>query len=120
LKDEKSNVYTEEVHPKGYLLQAGDIVVGMDGEFRAYVWGGDEAWLNQRICVFHPTNKSCATFVRLSLVPLLAEVEASETATTVIHLGKNDIDRFKVVLPPKSIMDAFAEIANPIFEALEK
>jgi type I restriction enzyme S subunit len=120
LKDEKSNVYTEEVHPKGYLLKAGDIVVGMDGEFRAYVWGGDEAWLNQRVCVFHPTDKSCSTFLRFSLVPLLAAVEASETATTVIHLGKNDIDRFKIVLPPKKIMDAFSEIVNPMFEMLVK
>jgi type I restriction enzyme S subunit len=38
LKDERPGVYTEEMHPKGYLIQPGDITVGMDGEFRAYLW----------------------------------------------------------------------------------
>lgn len=52
LKDQQFATYTTEVHPKGYLLHPGDIVVGMDGEFRPYIWGNDEAWLNQRVCVF--------------------------------------------------------------------
>lgn len=52
LRNESPGVSTPEVHPKGYLIQPGDIVVGMDGEFRAYLWGGVEAWLNQRVCVF--------------------------------------------------------------------
>jgi type I restriction enzyme, S subunit len=118
LKDERPGVYTEEVHPKGYLLRPGDITVGMDGEFRAYVWGGESAWLNQRVCVFHPINGACSAFVRFSIAPLLAAVEASETATTVIHLGKNDIDRFKVVLPSPEILSAFADLANPIYDRL--
>jgi type I restriction enzyme S subunit len=120
LKDERPGVYTEEVHPKGYLIQPGDIVVGMDGEFRSYVWGGEEAWLNQRVCVFAPVNDACAAFVRLSITPLLAAVEASETATTVIHLGKNDIDRFKIICPTPKILKIFGEIVNPIYSRFVK
>ena len=37
LKDQQFATYTTEVHPKGYLLHPGDIVVGMDGEFRPYI-----------------------------------------------------------------------------------
>lgn len=120
LKDERPGVYTEEVHPKGYLIQPGDIVVGMDGEFRSYVWGGEEAWLNQRVCIFTPINDACAAFVRLSITPLLAAVEASETATTVIHLGKNDIDRFKIICPSPNILKIFGEIVNPIYNRFVK
>lgn len=43
LPGESPGVWTPEVHPKGYVVRSGDIVVGMDGEFRAYLWGGDEA-----------------------------------------------------------------------------
>src|SRR5690606_22624274 len=43
-------VFTPEQHPKGTLVQPGDIVVGMDGEFRLHYWTGPEAWLNQRLC----------------------------------------------------------------------
>lgn len=116
LKDERPGVYTEECHPKGYMLQPGDIAVGMDGEFRAYLWGGDPAWLNQRVCVFQPIGDACSVFVRLSVAPLLAEVEASETATTVIHLGKNDIDRFRVLLPDAAVLRRFGELAESLYQ----
>ncbi|MPS98020.1 MAG: restriction endonuclease subunit S [Pseudomonas sp.] len=115
LKDESPGVYTDEVHPKGYMIQPGDIVVGMDGEFRAYLWGGKPAWLNQRVCVFAPESGVPAAFVHRSISPLLAAVEASETATTVIHLGKNDIDRFRVVVPDAMVLAAFSEIVTPIY-----
>lgn len=118
LKDERPGVYTEEIHPKGYLLQPGDITVGMDGEFRAYVWGGEEAWLNQRICVFQPKNGANSVFVRLSIAPLLAAVEASETATTVIHLGKNDIDRFKICQPSDLVLGVFVSLTTPIYQRI--
>ena len=115
LKDEMPGIYTDEIHPKGYLIQPGDIVVGMDGEFRAYLWGGEPAWLNQRVCVFAPKQGVPAIFVHRSVIPLLAQVEATETATTVIHLGKNDIDRFKVVAPHKPVLEVFDAITSPLY-----
>ena len=118
LKDERPGVYTEEIHPKGYLLRPGDITVGMDGEFRAYMWGGEEAWLNQRVCVFQPVNSANSVFVRLSIAPLLAAVEASETATTVIHLGKNDIDRFKICHPGDLVLAAFASLTTSVYQRI--
>ncbi|MCX6018978.1 MAG: restriction endonuclease subunit S, partial [Chloroflexi bacterium] len=59
LRDEAPSVFTTEIHPKGRLVVPGDIVVGMDGEFRAHVWGGPVSYLNQRLCVFEPTGASC-------------------------------------------------------------
>ncbi|MBA6042356.1 restriction endonuclease subunit S [Pseudomonas lactis] len=115
LKHESPGVYTDENHPKGYMIQPGDLVVGMDGEFRAYLWGGSPAWLNQRVCVFAPEPGVPAAFIHRSIMPLLAAVEASETATTVIHLGKNDIDRFRVVVPSQKILAGFAAVAEPIY-----
>ena len=107
LQTESAAVFTNEVHPKGYLIQAGDIAVGMDGEFRSYLWGGMESWVNQRVCVFKPRAGWSAAFVRNSIIAPLADVEATETATTVIHLGKNDIDRFKVLIPDEPVAELF-------------
>ncbi|MGR3911345.1 restriction endonuclease subunit S [Burkholderia sp. SR8] len=118
LKDEAPGVYTDEVHPKGYVVQPGDLVVGMDGEFRAYLWGGEPAWLNQRVCVFQPIDDISPAFVHLSIKPLLAAVEATETATTVIHLGKNDIDRFRVLVPTISVLEAFGGLSTPIYNKI--
>lgn len=115
LRDEAPGVWTPEVHPKGYLLRPGDIVVGMDGEFRAYLWGGVPAWMNQRVCCFQPVAPHCAAFVRCAIAGPLAHIEATEVATTVIHLGKGDIDRFMVVVPPAAVASAFANVADPLY-----
>ena len=103
LKAEAPGVWTQEAHLKGRKICPGDIVVGMDGEFRAYLWGGEVAWMNQRVCMFKPGNGHSAPFVKLAIAAPLAHVEATETATTVIHLGKSDIDRFRIIVPPLSV-----------------
>jgi type I restriction enzyme, S subunit len=118
LADESPAVWTTEVHPKGYIVRAGDIVVGMDGEFRAFLWGGEDAWLNQRVCVFAPKPGFSAAFVRNTIFEPLAQIEATETATTVIHLGKNDIDRFVVVIPDEKVREAFARICQPLYDQI--
>jgi type I restriction enzyme S subunit len=115
LADERPAVWTTEVLPKGYTVGPGEIVVGMDGEFRAYLWGGVDAWLNQRVCVFVPKPGFSAAFVRNSITGPLAQIEATETATTVIHLGKNDIDRFQVVIPEKGVSEAFFRVCQPCY-----
>jgi type I restriction enzyme S subunit len=118
LPTESPSVYTTELHPKGYKVQPGDIVVGMDGGFRAYLWGGPEAWLNQRICVFKPKSGYSAAFVRNSIMQPLADVESTETATTVIHLGKADIDRFQLVLPRQDVRIQFNTICQPLYDRI--
>ncbi len=115
LKNEAPGVWTTETHPKGYVISPGDIVVGMDGEFRAYLWGGQPSWMNQRICCFKPLGPHGPVFVRFSIAVPLAHVEATEIATTVIHLGKGDIDRFRVIVPPIEVARAFASSADPLF-----
>lgn len=118
LSDETPAVWTEEQHPKGYLVQPGDILVGMDGEFRTFLWGGEVCWLNQRVCAFRPKSNWSPVFLRNSISPLLAFVEATETATTVIHLGKNDIDRFKLVLPSLEIHQAFRKLSQAAYDQI--
>jgi type I restriction enzyme S subunit len=118
LPNESPAVFTTEVHPKGYLLHPGDIAVGMDGEFRAYLWAGVESWLNQRVCVFVPQPGYSAAFVRNSIIDPLAQVEATETATTVIHLGKSDIDRFTILIPDAPVAEAFERQCQPWYDQI--
>jgi len=118
LRGEKPGVWTREVHPKGYLMQPGDIVVGMDGEFRSYLWGGKPSWMNQRICAFKPKQPYCAAFVRNAITPHLQHIEATEIATTVIHLGKSDIDLFRIVVPKSEIAMAFADCVQVFYDKI--
>ena len=106
--------FTEEVHKNEHLIQPGDIVVGMDGEFRSYLWFGVPTLMNQRICSFVPIEKSNRAFVWLAIKPLLKFFEDTAIATTVIHLGKGDIDTFSVIDAGQDVMTAFSTATEPM------
>ena len=118
LKNQQFETYTTEVHPKGYLLQPGDIVVGMDGEFRPYIWGNKEAWLNQRICVFKNKRPQGKAFLYYTIEPLLYAVEQTQVATTVIHIGKKDFDAFKIMLPDEDVLNRFDDLTSPMIDQI--
>jgi len=120
LATHEPGVWTEEVHPKGHLIEPGDIVVGMDGEFRLHVWKGAPAWLNQRVCHFEPRPGVPTAFLAEILIEPLAFFERGKVGTTVIHLGKGDIDTFRLLHPGTELLSAFGEIAGSLIDATVK
>ena len=52
-----SETYTTEQCSDEYIVQNGDILIGMDGEFNIAYWNGGKAYLNQRVCRLIPTEK---------------------------------------------------------------
>ena len=118
LKEQAFVTFTIEEHPKGHLIQPGDIVVGMDGEFRPYIWGNEPAWLNQRVCIFESNRLQGKAFVLYTIKPLLNKIEQTQVATTVIHIGKKDFDSFEVVLPDEATLDGFDSITAPMIEKI--
>lgn len=118
LKEQSFVTYTTEIHPKGHLIQPGDIVVGMDGEFRPYIWGNSEAWLNQRVCIFESKLPSDKAFMLYTIKPLLNVIEQTQVATTVIHIGKKDYDAFEIILPDRNTLDQFGVITTSMLERI--
>jgi len=117
LKEQKFITYTTEEHQKGYLIQPGDIVVGI-GEFRPYIWGNEEAWLNQRVCVFDNKRPNGKAFLLYTIKPLLNVIEKTQVATTVIHIGKKDYDAFKIILPNEGTLDRFDTLTTPMIKQI--
>lgn len=116
LKTFKSQVWSTESRPREVVVTAGDVLVGMDAEFRATPWLGEAGLLNQRVL-----RARHATFgralVREMLRRPLAEVEGEKSATTVIHLNKADLVRKTVDVPNADSLIAFERLAEPLYEA---
>jgi len=118
LATNKPEVFTTENPPRGTKVKPGDIVVGMDGEFRVYFWTGPISWLNQRVCTFIPKEGVPSFFVKQSLQEPLVFFERSKVGTTVIHLGKSDVDTFKIIIPDEKVLQAFGNLVDPISQKL--
>lgn len=99
LKTLKPQYYTLENHPKKTIIKAGDVVAGMDAEFDPYFWLGEDGVLNQRVVHFKPKTNFSRMFIYHSVLPWLKFYAGAKVGTTVIHLGKSDIDNFKITVP---------------------
>ena len=108
------SVFTDQEHPRGHLIKPADIVVGMDGEFRAHIWKGPSAWLNQRVCHFEPRPGIPTAFLLEALSSPLAYFERAKVGTTVIHLSKGDIDSIRLIRPTEVVLNAFAQMSEPL------
>ena len=118
IRDLKTNApqfYTPEILPNTEYVNIGDVVAGMDAEFVPYIWLGAKGVLNQRCCKFVAKDKKISNYYIINTVkPKLEFVQSYKTGTTVSHLGKSDIDRFRVVNPPLNVLVDFSEKVNPL------
>ncbi|STW01935.1 restriction modification system DNA specificity domain-containing protein [Klebsiella pneumoniae] len=113
LKTGSPQIYSVEQHPKKTLITAGDIIVGMDAEFRATIWSGDDGYLNQRLFLAKPKGNDVSNlFMKYSLTPLLEVEERAQVGTTVAHLGKKDIDKFSMIVPNQDALAAYKKLSN--------
>ncbi|MGI8701459.1 MAG: restriction endonuclease subunit S [Nocardioidaceae bacterium] len=115
LRTYRSQVWTTETRSREILVQPGDVIVGMDAEFRPTTWLGTPGLLNQRVCRVH-SKRAPAAFVRESLKAPLAAIEGGKSGTTVIHLNKSDLERTVVRIPPSDVVQGFAREAEGLYE----
>jgi type I restriction enzyme S subunit len=113
LKTFTSAVWTRERIKGDVLVSPGDVVVGMDAEFRSTLWLGAPSLLNQRVCRVRPRIGS-TSFVREALVEPLAFIEGHKTGTTVSHLNKGDLEETKILLPSEDALAIFDAAAEPM------
>lgn len=120
LKDCNPQFYTPEILPQTEYVNMGDIVAGMDAEFVPHIWKGKTGLLNQRVCKLMPQQTSISNlFVLYLMKPELEFVQSYKTGTTVSHLGKADIDKFVVVLPPLKVVEDCSKILDSILQRIK-
>lgn len=120
LKDCKPQFYTPEILPQTEYVNMGDIVAGMDAEFVPHIWKGKTGLLNQRVCKLIAQQTSISNlFVLYLMKPELEFVQSYKTGTTVSHLGKADIDKFVVVLPPLEVVEDCSKLLDSILQRIK-
>ncbi|MGB2754347.1 MAG: restriction endonuclease subunit S [Phycisphaerae bacterium] len=106
---------------QSYLVHAGDLLIGMDGEFRAYLWEGPGALLNQRVCrLFPETDRLNVGFLQYALDEYLREIEERTGFTTVKHISSRDIAGICIPLPPLAQQKRIAGMLREKLAAVDK
>ena len=113
LKTFTPQTWTTEQRPRESWIEPGQVVVGMDAEFRATWWLGDPGLLNQRVCRMRGKRFGPA-YAAEALRRPLAAIENEKTGTTVIHLNKADLARSTIACASQPELERFETMAEPV------
>lgn len=114
LKSQQCQVWTTESRIRERTIKPGDVLVGMDAEFRAVRWSGPRGVLNQRMLLAESQIYGQAIVCRALRSPL-ARIEHSKSGTTVIHLNKADLERETAMVPPDHEIGTVRTLADPLW-----
>jgi type I restriction enzyme S subunit len=84
-----------------FIVNDGDLLVGMDGRFNRELWRGGRALLNQRVCrITADGNNLDQRYLYHFLPRALSRIEDKTPFATVKHLSTPKVRSIQVPLPP--------------------
>ncbi len=103
-------------YDESFVVNAGDLLIGMDGDFHAHTWRGPRGLLNQRVCRITPSTHAVDIRYLSHVLPgYLAAINAKTSSITVKHLSSRTISEIPLPLPP---IDEQRRIASMLDEYL--
>lgn len=104
-----------------YMINQGDVLIGMDGEFNLATWKGCRAALNQRVMLLKelPNSEINLKYFSYFLVSFLKDIENKTPQTTVKHLSHLEISNSEFLLPSYYEQQKIAQILTSIDEKIE-
>ena len=123
LKSDDQVYYTTEDVSSEYIVNNGDVLVGMDGDFTPCIWRKGVALLNQRVGRIGAFGMDLLFSYYLLQQPL-QELQIGTGATTVEHLSHFDVEELELTFPEEikeqqAIAQVLSDMDNDI-EQLEK
>lgn len=85
--------------PISSLIENGDLLVGMDGDFNHCIWKSGRAILNQRCCKILCKNEWYKKYISYVLPFQLKLINELKNSTTVKHLNNTDILTASLPIP---------------------
>ncbi|MFA5566734.1 MAG: restriction endonuclease subunit S [Acidimicrobiia bacterium] len=98
--------------PQEVLVERGDLLVGMDGDFNSAVWKGPPAALNQRLCRLRAVGELDQRYLMYMIDLPLRHINLLTYATTVKHLSSVDLLDQRVPLPPRHEQQAIVDFLD--------
>jgi len=90
------------------IIDNGDILIGMDGDFNVAMWKGGPALLNQRVCRLEPHDTVDRRFLLYMLPVPLRLINEFTYSTTVKHLSSFDIEKIHFPYPELRVQRAIS------------
>jgi len=101
-------------YPSDYVIDSGNLLVGMDGEFNIARWKGGHALLNQRVCKITAKENVNEEYIRFALSKALKEIENRTAFVTVKHLSAKELNQLEIDIPNYTTQTDVARVLTQI------
>ena len=115
--DDIVKFYSDDFDPN-FVVNNGDVLVGMDGDFTPTVWEKGEALLNQRVGRILPRADNDHRFLLYLLTLCLKGIEEATARTTVKHLSHSAVEDKHEPLPSPPEQQKIAECLSSVDELI--
>ncbi|MDO9152691.1 MAG: N-6 DNA methylase [Paludibacter sp.] len=99
-------------YDNSFIVNEDEILIGMDGEFKAFKWGKVPALLNQRVCRLYEFENVLPDYVFRFLNEELFKIEQKTHGVTVKHISHKQIYAIEIPLPTIEIQQQITEEIN--------
>ena len=100
LKNDDQIIFYDGEYSAKDVVNDGDLLVGMDGDFTPVIWSKGKALLNQRVGRITVKPEISQSYIYYTLYSVLTELEHVTSATTVKHLSSKGCLLLKISMPP--------------------
>ena len=119
----KSGIETETwfdgPYDEKYVVNAGDLLIGMDGEFGCFEWKGNPSLLNQRVCRLQDfTGELIPRFLFYGVNDYLKAIEDVTGFATVKHLSSKQVLDIDFPVPPLPEQHRIVAILDKAFDGI--
>lgn len=106
--------------PEGFWIKAGDVLVGMDGDFNCSKWKGADALLNQRVCKIEAKESLYSPSFLYHVLPgYLKLINDNTPSVTVKHLSSRTLLETPIPLPPLAEQVRIADKLDALLARVE-
>lgn len=109
-----SETYYKGDYSIDYVINKGDLLIGMDGEFNIARWKRNLSLLNQRVCKISANELIDEEYLRYSLMVKLKKIEERTAFVTVKHLSAKELNKIQFDLPNKVEQIKISNLLNSI------
>lgn len=95
----KSETNYKGTYPKEAVIDDGDVLIGMDGDFNLRIWSGGRALLNQRCCRVAGKDPIITKYLSYALPCALSPIHDLTLSTTVKHLLADGLEGTLLPIP---------------------
>lgn len=108
-----SDTYFSGDFDERWIVQNGDILIGMDGDFRVNRWRHGRALLNQRVCRLQDfSSELLPAFIYYQIQDVLDRIHASVTGSTVKHLSSRMLGLSRIPVPPLEVQREIVRVLD--------